>query len=967
MHKEDNSPAGVTDQPSKLQCQINGSVQTIDADAGIRLSTVLREGCGLTGTKIGCHAGDCGACTVLLDQQQVCSCLVPSTQLQDSSVITVEGLATLKNASGLPIGERLQRSFAAMGAAQCGICSPGMLMAAADLLLRVNNPSQQQVLDAIGGVLCRCTGYQKIVEAILAAGDPGAVTGPIVAPAGAAVGARVERTDGQEKLDGSAVFGDDIAPENALTMRVVRSPYAHAQVDIGNMDAWVAKTPGIVGFIGPDDVPNNQFAIFPDMRDQPALADGTARFLGEAVLALVGDAAVVNALDPDTLPIGFEPLKPQLAIVDSTAEDAVAVQARYPDNILCRGHVASGDLTVAHRASHRVKATMQTAHVEHAYIEPEAGYAVWNPSGPHRVTLFVTTQTPYLDRDEIAWMFNLEPSEVRIVPSAVGGGFGGKLDLSVQPLLVAAARKFRQPVRVTFERPESMRSSTKRHPSQMTAELCADDDGTFVAYDFRGDFNTGPYASWGPTVANRVPIHASGPYRYRAVRAKTRAVLTHNSVAGAFRGFGVPQSTLLAETLIDELAAQLGQDPLQLRLRNAIRAGDKTPCGQQLDASVGMVRCLEALQPAWRGIRESVTRFNHEARQAAEAGSVSATATPWPDPVRAASSGTDPHWLAFASKRRGVGVASMWYGIGNTVMANPSEMAVGLRPNGRLMLYNGAVDIGQGTYTIMPQICADAVGLPIGLFDQVRADTAFTADAGKSSASRQTFVSGNAAMFAGEQLRQKMCALLTVPLNSELTMDGHYLGAPGVDPVDLSQLPADERGDVLSGTGYFNPPTVPLDANGQGVPYATYGFAAQLAEVEVDIELGTVRVLKIHAAHDVGRAINPTQVEGQIHGGIAQGLGLALMEEYVAGRTDNLHDYLIPTAGDMPDITTYLVEDPEPLGPYGAKGVGEPALVATAPAILNAIRDACGVRLDQVPVTPDRLRAAIAAQLVTGQ
>jgi CO/xanthine dehydrogenase Mo-binding subunit len=307
----------------------------------------------------------------------------------------------------------------------------------------------------------------------------------------------------------------------------------------------------------------------------------------------------------------------------------------------------------------------------------------------------------------------------------------------------------------------------------------------------------------------------------------------------------------------------------------------------------------------------------------------------------------------------------MWYGIGNTVMANPSEMTVGLRPNGRLMLYNGAVDIGQGTYTIMPQMCADALGLPVELFDQICADTGLTADAGKSSASRQTFVSGNAARFAGEQLRERLCTLLSVGSDARLSISGTVLkaeSAAGSASLDLTQQSTDERGDIATGTGHFNPPTVPLDENGQGVPYATYGFAAQFAEVEVDLDLGSVRVLHIHAAHDVGKAINPTLVEGQIHGGIAQGLGLALMENYQSGRTDNLHDYLIPTVGDMPGITTYLVEDPEPLGPYGAKGVGEPALVATAPAILNAIRNACSVQLDSVPVTPDKLQAAIAAQ-----
>ncbi|HMN63869.1 MAG TPA: molybdopterin-dependent oxidoreductase, partial [Burkholderiaceae bacterium] len=377
------------------------------------------------------------------------------------------------------------------------------------------------------------------------------------------------------------------------------------------------------------------------------------------------------------------------------------------------------------------------------------------------------------------------------------------------------------------------------------------------------------------------------------------------------------------------------------------------PTGQRLAASVGMRACLDALRPQWLAARARADAFNASQGVAGHAARRSALAD---------AGSTDPHARYASHKRRGVGVACMWYGIGNTVIANPSSMQVGLRRDGRFMLYNGAVDIGQGTYTIMAQICADALGVPVSQIDQTVADTDLTLDAGKSSASRQTFVSGNAAKAAGAELRARLLAMLGLAAHARLWVDGALLWGEAEGrraSIDLGTLPADDRGDVALGSGHFDPPTVPLDADGQGVPYATYGFAAQFAEVEVDVALGTVRVLAIHAAHDVGRAVNPTQVEGQIHGGIAQGLGLALMEEYHAGRTDNLHDYLIPTAGDVPPIVVHLIEDAEPLGPYGAKGVGEPALVATAPAILNAIHHATGVRMDQVPVTPDRLRAAL--------
>ncbi len=304
----------------------------------------------------------------------------------------------------------------------------------------------------------------------------------------------------------------------------------------------------------------------------------------------------------------------------------------------------------------------------------------------------------------------------------------------------------------------------------------------------------------------------------------------------------------------------------------------------------------------------------------------------------------------------------MWYGCGNTSVANPSTMRIALHKDGRLTFFNGAVDIGQGSSTVLLQIAADALGLAPDRFDMVVGDTDLTFDAGKTSASRQTYVSGNAARLAGADLRAKILMLANAGPNAVLSLDGGSLTIADGEAsrtIDLAALAAGAEGVVLEGIGTWDPPATALDANGQGSPYGTYGFAAQMAEVEVDMRLGTVKVLSIVAAHDVGRAVNPTLTEGQIHGGIAQGLGLALMEEYLPGRTENLHDYLIPTVGDMPEIKIHLIEDSEPTGPYGAKGVGEPALIATAPAILGAIRHATGVTMRQVPVLPHRLWAAL--------
>ncbi len=922
-----------------------------------RLVYALREDLGLTGTKVGCDAGDCGACTVLLDGRQVCACITPVAQAEGCSVTTVEGLAKDGRLNDL------QRAFLKHGAAQCGICTPGMLMAATDLLARNPVPTEADVLDALGGVLCRCTGYRKIVEAVLSlAGVVPAHARAGIAledvPAGGAVGARLERLDGPAKLTGTEKFGADVVPQGALTLRIIRSPHARASFTLGDLDALRNAYPQIEGIITSADVPENSFAVFPTPKDQPVLAGppagggdiGHVRFRGEAVLGLIGAEDAIRAIPESAIPITWTPETARdtsaSALAAAEADSSTALHGFAPDNVLCRGRVVKGDVKKALKKSAFTAAgAFRTGHVEHAYIEPEAGYAeVFEQDGKQRIRIFACTQTPYMDKEEVARVLKLAMDAVHIVPSAIGGGFGGKLDISIQPLLAVAAWKMKRAVRIVYTRPESMVSTTKRHPSDIQVTLGCDAEGQLTAVDFHGDFNTGAYASWGSTVANRVPVHASGPYRVANVKALTRAVYTNNAIAGAFRGFGVPQACIATEALMDDLAEQCGMDRFEFRVKNAIRAGDTTATGHTLEASVGMAACLEALRPAWHNAVGDAARKNGS---------------------RSASSG-------HGNKRYGAGVACMWYGIGNTVIANPSTMTIGLRNRGRFMLYNGAQEIGQGTYTIMPQIAADALGVPVALIDQVHGDTDQTRDAGKSSASRQTFVSGNATKFASEDLKRQLCGLLGVAHSATLTLEAATLvgrdegyedggdtrsACTSVEKrLDLASLPVDARGDIAVGSGTFNPPTIPLDADGQGVPYATYGFAAQIAEVEVDIDLGTVKVLHIHAAHDVGRAVNPTQVEGQIHGGVAQGLGMALMEEYISGRTDNLHDYLIPTIGDVPPITTHLIEDAEPLAPYGAKGVGEPALIATAPAIFGAIRHATGVRVTEVPCTPDRLR-----------
>ncbi|NJD27758.1 MAG: aldehyde oxidase [Chloroflexi bacterium] len=898
-----------------------------------RLSELLRDDLGLTGTKVGCDAGDCGACTVRLDGRQVAACLVPAGQLEGTSVETVEGLA---RPDGGP--SALQAAFLDHGAAQCGICTPGMLMAASDLLATAAEADDATIRDGLGGVLCRCTGYRAIVEAVAAVRDGSGPT-PGAAASGKVVGARVRKVDGLPRVLGAARFGADEVPLDALAVRAIRSPHPRARFTIGDLEPLRTRHPGLVRVLTAADVPGeNRYGIYETGKDQPALADGEVRYRGEAVAALVGEPAAIAAIDDVEVPIEWSPLPPLTTIDDAVAPAAPRLHAEAPGNVLVRGRLAMGNPDEAIRTSAVTAAVeIETTALEHAYIEPEAGWARRVPGhSGDRLELAVSTQSPYMDRDEVARILGIRPDQVRIIPTACGGGFGGKLDLGVHPLIALAAWHTGRPVRATWTRPESMAASTKRHPARIRISGGATADGRLTGVRTHGEFDTGAHASWGPTVANRVPVHATGPYEWQAVLATTAAIHTNNPPSGAFRGFGVPQAAIAHEALIDELAERLGADPLELRLRNALRAGSVTASGQVLRASAGLPACLEALRPRWRRLRDEAAA----------------------------------HRAGDERRRRGVGIAAMWYGIGNTALPNPSTIEIGVSRDGRVTLFSGAVDIGQGASTVVAQIAADALGLPLERVEIVSGDTARTADAGKSSASRQTFVSGNAARLAAADLRRQILQLGEVGPDVEIEpAPGRLLlREPGgrAAVIELGELPVvpvtDATADVvLAGRGFFDPETTELDADGQGVPYQTYAFGAQVAAVEVDLELGTTMVRTIVAAHDVGRAINPQGVEGQIHGGIAQGLGMALMEAYVPGRTENLHDYLIPTVGDMPEIECILIEDPDPAGPYGAKGVGEPALIPTAPAILAAIRDATGVRITTLPASPDRVRAAIVA------
>jgi CO/xanthine dehydrogenase Mo-binding subunit len=740
----------------------------------------------------------------------------------------------------------------------------------------------------------------------------------------------VPRIGALERLRGMPIFGGDIQLEDCLVLRVLRSHRPHARILELEVEE-ARKIQGVEGVFTARDIPGKNL-IGLITKDQPLLAQDRVRFVGDPV-------ALVAARDEESAQRGLEAIRVRYQDLpaifspeEALAEGAVAIHQE--GNLLHRRVVRKGDVASAmERAAVVVERTYRTPHIEHAYLEPDAGvgYLEWDGT----LVILASTQNPHYDQKEVAGLLGLQEEKVRVIQAATGGGFGSKLDLTVQGFIGLALYHLGKPVRLVFSREEAYLATPKRHPLTIWMRTGADSTGKLLALQARIVCDTGAYSSYGVAVATRAAIHATGPYQVENVEVESLAVYTNNPIAGAMRGFGVPQVAFAHESQMDILARELGMDPLQIRRRNALQEGSSTATGQKLGSSVGILECLEALEPHYREAMSS-----------------------W-------KGSGDSRYV-----RRGVGLGAMWYGIGNTGVQNPSTARVELDEDGRVTLFTGAADMGQGSTTVLAQIAAQVLGIQPDRLRLVVADTARTSNAGASSASRQTYISGNAVLEACTKLAQVLLTeasdLLRAPKDTLLLKGEHV--ADSRDPqrrVSFMELArrARKKNIPLSWQGYFDPETTPLDPEtGQGIPYATYAFACQLAQVEVDVLTGRVSVRRIVAAHDVGRAVHPEAVKGQILGGVAMGLGFALMEEFVPGSTASMKDYYIPTARDMPEVLPIIVEAAEPSGPFGAKGVGEPALIPTAPAILNGIADALGERVYALPANLERvLEASIRA------
>jgi aldehyde oxidoreductase len=878
----------------------------------------------LAGTKNGCGVGECGACTVLLDGEPVAACITPAYKAAGCRVTTIEGVGD-PNGSLHPI----QKVFLAEGAIQCGFCTPGMVLTAKALLEKNPSPSDGEIRLAFTGHLCRCTGYTRITRAVQRAADAMQKGIDIDVDTGAdstGIGQSVVRQDGAAKVTGSFQFGADLEADGMCYAAALFSPHPYAEVlsiDISSAEAL----PGVVKILTARDVPgkNAQGIIIPD---QPVFVP-----VGARVRSVSDILALVVAETPAAARAAADRVRVDYRVLDGvfTAQQALAPEAPIlhepppgvpPSNIMYATHVEKGDVDGALRqAEFVVERTYRTPFAEHAYLEPEAGLAAVDENG--LITVWMASQAVTIHSYILADILGVPPSQVRLVHVSPGGAFGARNDLSLHPYLALAALQTRRPVRMVLTRAESLRFHTKRHAMQHTLRLGATRDGRLTALSCEIVADTGAYASAGIPVLDQATIFATGPYEIPNVRIVGTSVYTNNIACGAMRGFGIPQSAFAIETAMDEMAEKLGLSPFELRRRNGIKENSTTSTGQPVGTSAPYLETLAQIEAAVPAALASL---------------------PPPRP----------------GHHRGVGVASSIKNVGIGLgLPEATGVSMELTWDGRILVRYGGAELGQGANTTIAQLAAEATGLPYRLIDVLACDTLNTPDGGITSASRTTFMSGNAVVQAAPLFLQKIRAEMA---------PGHAIDEPALTA--LAGRLREENRTLRVDTTYTPPPTYALQPGppSDQARFVAFTYATQAAIVDVDLASGEVAVRKIIAAHDVGRAINPSGVKGQIEGSCVMGLGYALSEELILdqGRlvTDTLAKVGIPTIDHAPPVDVILVEVPDPIGPFGAKGIAEAALIPTAPALINAIHAAIGVRLDRLPATPDRVAGALSAKLI---
>lgn len=826
---------------------VNGRAVTVENNQ--KLLRYLRDTLHLTSVKDGCSEGACGTCTVLIDGKPTKACIPQTDKLEGKSIVTVEGLTDFEK-------QVYTYAFGMAGAVQCGFCIPGMVVSAKGLLDMNPNPTREEAAYAIRNNICRCTGYVKIIDAILLAAELFRKGEVPPAPADWSLGQRVPRVDVEEKVTGTGIYPDDIYLDGMIYGSAVRSQYPRARV-LAIHTEEARALPGVVGVFTAEDIPgqNKVGHLVKDWDTMIAVGDIT-HYLGDAICLVAAETPEILAQAKALVKVDYEELPMVRSPREAMLPDAPLVHRT--GNLLTHKHIQRGNPAEAiAKSKHVLTQHFSTPWTEHAFLEPECAVAYPDGDG---VMILSTDQGAYDTQHETMGMLGLPAEKVKVRNCLVGGGFGGKEDVTVQHHAALIAYLTKRPVKVKLTRAESILIHPKRHPMEMEFSIGCDENGIIQGVAAEVIADTGAYASLGGPVLERACTHAAGPYNYQNFEIDGWAYYTNNPPAGAFRGFGVCQSEFALESNINLLAEKVGISPWEIRFRNAIEPGKALPNGQIADCSTALKETLLAVKDVYE-------------QNAAHAG------------------------IACAMKNSGVGVG----------LPDKGRCKLAVR-NGVVELYSAASDIGQGCATVFLQMLAETTGLPLEKLRNMGANSEVAPDSGTTSGSRQTLITGEAVRMAAAELRADLD------------------GAGG----DLSAL------EGLEYSAEFFDPTDKLGADKPNPKsHVAYGFATHVVILD-----GEGRVKEVYAAHDSGKVVNPTSIQGQIEGGVLMGLGYALTEDFPL--KDCVPQAKFGTLGLMradqiPDIHAIYVEKEELLPfAYGAKGIGEIATIPTAPAVQGA-------------------------------
>ncbi|EIC94925.1 selenium-dependent molybdenum hydroxylase 1 [Lachnoanaerobaculum saburreum F0468] len=829
---------------------VNG--KSVETEKEVSLLRFLRDDLKLKSIKDGCSQGACGTCTIIIDGKATRACVMTTKRAQGMNIVSVEGLSEEEK-------EIFVYAFGSKGAVQCGFCIPGMVMSGKALIDKNPNPTEADIKEAIKGNICRCTGYKKIIEAIdlvaqIKRGDR-QIDKELEKGDKFGVGSNAFRIDVREKVLGYGEYVDDVEMEDMLHVSAVRTKYPRARIlDIDFSEAL--KLEGVVAVYTAEDVPNIKVGHIQQDWDVMIAKGEITRFVGDALCLVVAKSEEILKKAKTLVKVEYEVLEPVRNITEAMAEDAPKI---HPSGNLCQSrHVRRGDAKTALKNSkYTVTETFDTPFTEHAFLEPECAIAFPYKDG---VKIYSTDQSVFDTRKEVSIMFGWDPEKIVVENKLVGGGFGGKEDVTTQHIAALCAYKLKRTVKAKFSRDESLAFHPKRHAMHGTFTLGCDENGIFTGLDCDIYFDTGAYASLCGPVLERACTHAVGPYCYQNHDIRGYGYYTNNPPAGAFRGFGVCQSEFALESIIDLLAEKVGISPWEIRYRNAIEPEKILPNGQIADCSTALKETLEAVKPYYDKYYPNVG-------------------------------------IACAMKNAGVGV-----GLPDTGRAR-------LKINdGKVEIYCGASDIGQGCSTVFIQMVAETLGLSRSKIKNMGSNSELDPDSGTTSGSRQTLISG-------EAVRR-----VSVEVKAALDEVGGDL-------------------DKLNGREFYAEYFEPTDKLGADVPFpkshVAYAYATHLVVLDED-----GKVSKVVAAHDSGKVVNPISIQGQIEGGVLMSLGYAFTEDF------KLQDCMVKSkygtlglmrATDIPDIQAIYVEKKELLGvAYGSKGIGEIATIPTAPAAQNA-------------------------------